>query len=88
VARALMVAAEAAAAAGGATHVSLICGNRESQKFYAAVGYAPEDEGRARRVLFPPDGAPRGVWERARLWQLRSARLAKDGTATLLAKRL
>lgn len=88
VARALMAAAEGAAAAGGAKTVSLICGNAASQRFYRAIGYAPEEEGRARRVMFPPDGAPRGVADRLAAWHLRTSRLARDGTATLLAKRL
>jgi len=61
VGRALMEAAEAFARRSGCTSMSLITGNDESKVFYARVGYALEQEPRAREVLFGEGGQPRGV---------------------------
>ena len=50
--RALMDKAEAFAKEGGATHLSLICGNPESVKFYRKIGFAAETDKRARTAMF------------------------------------
>lgn len=53
----LMETAEAWAKEQGCTHVSLITGNPESQKFYRRIGYSTETLPRACTVLFGAPGA-------------------------------
>lgn len=73
VGRSLMAQAEGWARANACTHVSLLTGNPESQRFYAKLGYGVESEGRASRVLFGSGGAgeARGVWASLKLHMLR-----------------
>lgn len=56
-----MATAEGWAAEQGCSHVSLITGNLDSQRFYFKIGYSVESEERARRVLFGPSGTPAGL---------------------------
>jgi ribosomal protein S18 acetylase RimI-like enzyme len=88
VGRALMAEAERWARAHGAQSVSLICGNPESVRFYKALGYRPESEACARRVLWGATDA-RAPWRAG--GPLREAwlrtRLA-PATATLYARTL
>ena len=39
----------------GATHISLICGNPDSVKFYTAQGFLPETQERARKAMWSPE---------------------------------
>ncbi len=81
--RALMAAAEAHARARGARHMSLITGNDASRAFYCAIGYRPEELGRATRVLFGPSQRPATL-----LGRLRAAFLPRRLQSTILVKEL
>lgn len=97
VGRLLMQKAESWARENGCTHVSLITGNEESQRFYAKIGYVVETEQRARTVLFGIDGCGSGeenatdyntgagIYGRLKLTMLRN-RLRKN--KTILMKKL
>jgi len=79
--RRLMDAAEAWAAAHGATAVTLVTGNVASKQFYRRIGYATESMPRARHVLFGPAGAhPVGWLDRARHLRLSSRLHPSSGT--------
>ena len=83
----LMRSAETWAREHGADHVSLICGNPESVKFYRKCGYTAETDGRARRVLFGSiDARPQTMTGKLReLWLVR--RLSPE-TATVFAREI
>jgi len=83
VGRALMAQAEAHARARGAKHMSLITGNDASRAFYCAIGYRPEELGRATRVLFGPSQRPATL-----LGRLRAAFLPRRLQSTILVKEL
>ncbi|RYE82660.1 MAG: GNAT family N-acetyltransferase, partial [Methanosarcinales archaeon] len=57
--RLLMASAEEWAVGAGCSNMTLICGNKASQRFYARIGFKPESEERANAVIFaskPPMG--------------------------------
>ncbi len=51
VAKLLMKSIELFAKVRGVTHLSLICGNPDSVKFYTAQGFLPETQDRARKAM-------------------------------------
>ena len=92
VARRLMSHVEDWARENGCTHVSLICGNPESQRFYRKIGYAGEAKERAERALYGADEdevhgtGNRGCRRSIKTWFLMQ-RITGD-RATVLAKKV
>ncbi len=86
VGRTLMIAAEAWARVGGIKHISLLCGNPESVKFYKKLEYTYETEARARTAMYGIGGRAAGFagWFQCIL----DALLRKRVTSTVFCKKL